>query len=838
MAEDDEAGDGAFDELLRAVAAAPDVPMALGDTGTMQGPGHTVVPARQGHLQPGEQVDDYQVKRLLGRGGMGEVYLARDVRLGRPVALKLVRGALDAEAAARFLREAQLTARFNHPNIVTVYGVGQHAAGPYIALEYLEGQTLRGRLDAGAIPLAEAAEIGRGMAAALDEAHRHGILHRDLKPANVFLGDGRVRVLDFGLARPTGPSASEVTSDTATQDLFETRDHCIRGTPAYMAPEQWSGAACGPTTDVWALGVVLFEMLGGLHPWGRLSTQELAARVTSGARPPRLRAANAEVPPRLAELVERCLSPAPEARPSAAEVVAALADEPDQRTESTPPVPPGPGWKRALWYAIGLPLAWSLWPLTYAHPGIAFSALGLPEGLPVVLALLLATLVCAGQTWVVIRLERGWRGAGRDRWLHGPTALVVPSIGLALTLWHLLTLNGQQQAHRLTLWGYGGVTARQARDMATLLSESYTRFMHAVTADLLVVAVLALLVLLGELFRAGRPGWFRRHVLVVLGLGLLLVVAAEAFLVREALAFMGVWRFVLYLVWLLTAVAWAKADDGDARGGLRAGACACLAAAGLQLVMGFAFVFQFVTDAPGPERWWRYDDLVRPAMQRGALAEAVLLAAMFGVLVWQARRRRGSLARSEGPSLRWSTALLGVTGAPALLVLTAMGSVDDIWLGDKLSTMTPASLESGAPPSFYLDRAPRSLRPGRKVLHAALTTERWVEDGSLLEVLAGRGTCPDLIRESVVEGGVARCVSAVEARLYCEGLGLRLPTPEEWDAAMAHGEQTRPAHSEWTMRTVHGSPSFELRGGAAGATPPAAQAVPDAGFRCAFSFRP
>lgn len=176
---------------------------------TMDGTGESATPDVAGRalrrlVRSGDQVDHYKVSRLLGRGGMGEVYLARDTRLGRRVALKVLRPQAlgSGRAVARFLHEAQTTARFAHPHIVTVFGVGEHEGHPYVALEYLEGQTLRQRLREGRLGIREATRVGLAVADALREAHRHRVLHRDLKPENVMIPrDGRVRVLDFGLAK-------------------------------------------------------------------------------------------------------------------------------------------------------------------------------------------------------------------------------------------------------------------------------------------------------------------------------------------------------------------------------------------------------------------------------------------------------------------------------------------------------------------------------------------------------------------------------------------------------------------------------------------------------------
>lgn len=243
-------------------------------------------------LASGVQVDHYRIDRALGRGGMGEVYVARDLQLGRRVALKLIRGGSTGtdRAAARARLEARTTARLAHPNIITIYAVGEYDERPYLALELVDGETLRARLDAGDLALGEAVRIAAAIADALAEAHRHGVQHRDLKPTNVLLGrDGRPRVLDFGLAG--------LASDDGVTDAGR------GGTPAYMAPEQRRPGELTPAVDVYAFGVVLHELLTGRRP-------------PDGDVPP-LSSIRSEIPSALDTLVRDCLAPDPGARPSA-----------------------------------------------------------------------------------------------------------------------------------------------------------------------------------------------------------------------------------------------------------------------------------------------------------------------------------------------------------------------------------------------------------------------------------------------------------------------------------------------------------------------------------------
>jgi WD40 repeat protein len=264
-------------------------------------------------IPAGTSVGGFEVVRLLGRGGMGEVYLARDLVLGRKVALKfLMPGRVPSGPLDRILVEARTTARLNHPHIVTLYSVGEHEGRPFVALEYVAGPTLRQRLVADRPALREALRIGRAIAEALGEAHAQGVLHRDLKPENVIVSvDGRLRVVDFGLAKVVAP-------DGGGRSLSVQR----AGTPRYMAPEQWLMGAVTQATDVWALGIMLSELCAGLHPFAGETLEELGRNVTTGQRVPF--PDPAALPAGLPELIDGCLEVLPERRPSAIDAAAAL----------------------------------------------------------------------------------------------------------------------------------------------------------------------------------------------------------------------------------------------------------------------------------------------------------------------------------------------------------------------------------------------------------------------------------------------------------------------------------------------------------------------------------
>ncbi|MCA9672079.1 MAG: serine/threonine protein kinase [Myxococcales bacterium] len=288
-------------------------------------------------LAPGTHVEHFRVERLLGRGGMGEVYLARDTQLDRWVALKVIRPeqALSAEGIKRLLEEARTTARFNHPNVVTIYHVGTTVDGlPYLALEFLDGETLRQRMTRGPLHLSEILHVLSAVASALSDAQAHGVLHRDLKPENIMQGgDGRVRVLDFGLAvLERDDRAARVDIDAALGDGDEsvtsaellTHSRALRGTPAYMAPEQWRGEPAGPKTDVWALGVMLFEAITGQRPFAGQSLGVLRGRIVDDRSAPSLEAFASVIPPALQHLCEACLEKRADLRPSVQQVIESL----------------------------------------------------------------------------------------------------------------------------------------------------------------------------------------------------------------------------------------------------------------------------------------------------------------------------------------------------------------------------------------------------------------------------------------------------------------------------------------------------------------------------------
>jgi eukaryotic-like serine/threonine-protein kinase len=278
---------------------------------------------------------------------MGEVYRARDTRLGRDVALKVLPSAFasDPERLARFEQEARAAAALNHPNIIAVHDLGQHAGAPFIVTELLDGMSLREALNGGALPARKAIEHGVSIAQGLAAAHEKGIVHRDLKPDNVFVtADGRVKILDFGVAKLTQPDAALsglTVMPTTPGAVPQTVSGMVVGTIGYMSPEQVRGGVADPRSDIFSLGVLLHEMLSGR----RAFAGDTAADVMSGILredPPELPVAERHIPPALARIVNRCLEKGPAARFQSARDLAFALEALTTPTGSTVPSPAVP----------------------------------------------------------------------------------------------------------------------------------------------------------------------------------------------------------------------------------------------------------------------------------------------------------------------------------------------------------------------------------------------------------------------------------------------------------------------------------------------------------------
>ena len=265
------------------------------------------------------QIGVYQILSMLGRGGMGEVWLAHDPRLGRKVAVKLLPAEFtqDAERVRRFEQEARTASSLNHPNIITIYEIGEVEDQRYLVTEYIEGETLRQRIENAPqkrMRLIEALEMAAQIASALEAAHEAGIIHRDIKPENVMVRkDGLVKVLDFGLAKLTERAAAPVDTETPTKRRVSTEAGAVIGTVAYMSPEQARGLKAGHRTDIFSLGVILYEMMAGRRPFEGQTPSDLIAAVLMSDPVPLAQAAP-EISAALQRIVMRCLEKQPEKR--------------------------------------------------------------------------------------------------------------------------------------------------------------------------------------------------------------------------------------------------------------------------------------------------------------------------------------------------------------------------------------------------------------------------------------------------------------------------------------------------------------------------------------------
>jgi eukaryotic-like serine/threonine-protein kinase len=312
-------------------------------------------------LTPGDQLGSYVIRSLLGSGGMGEVYLARDTRLDRDVALKLLPAELarDSDRLRRFELEARAASALNHPAIVVIYDLGENDSQPYISMELVQGHTLRQVLRTGPMPLRRALQLAAPIADGLAKAHEAGIVHRDLKPENLMVSDdGFAKILDFGLAK----LASGVEADAALPTMTDpgTRPGSVLGTVGYMAPEQARGGVADHRSDQFSFGVVLYEMLTGQRAFQRSTAVETLSAIIRDEPPP-LAQLNPAVPPSVRWIVDRCLAKQPGDRyGSTRDLARDLANARDHLSELTSAVAEGPRVARSRWSAGRETLAWLL----------------------------------------------------------------------------------------------------------------------------------------------------------------------------------------------------------------------------------------------------------------------------------------------------------------------------------------------------------------------------------------------------------------------------------------------------------------------------------------------
>jgi len=296
-----------------------------------------------------ESIGRYRILRPLGAGGMGEVYLGEDPALNRRVAIKMLPAAsgFDATANARLLREAQAAATLDHPHVCAVYEVGEHDGAPFIAMQYIEGETLTERLARGPLPITDAVRIAEQVADALTAAHAAGIIHRDIKPGNIMVTSrGEAKVLDFGLAKLIGP-ANARDAEAPTKSML-TGAGVVLGTTAYMSPEQLRAEPLGGSTDVYSLGCVIYEMTSGGAPFPRDSTAATIAAVL-GEEP---RPLPQSVPAELRRIVRKCLEKDPARRyPTGGDLLVDLRTLVRDTTAAAPQVEPRRERARTLYIA-------------------------------------------------------------------------------------------------------------------------------------------------------------------------------------------------------------------------------------------------------------------------------------------------------------------------------------------------------------------------------------------------------------------------------------------------------------------------------------------------------
>jgi serine/threonine protein kinase len=320
-------------------------------------------------IPPGKRLGPYEILSAIGAGGMGEVYRARDSKLGRDVALKVLPNAFAANAdrMARFEREARLLAALNHPHIAAIYGLEESSGTPALIMELVEGPTLADRIAAGPIPLDEALPIAKQIAEALEYAHEKGVIHRDLKPANIKVKpDGTVKVLDFGLAKALTEDSSTVDmNNSPTLSMGATVAGVILGTAAYMSPEQAKGKPADRRADIWAYGVVLYEMLTGK----RLYTGETAAETLAAVlmKEPTLDGLPANAPAAIRNLLRRCLERDPRRRlQHIGEARIAIDDALSGAAPAAPVAVQGPQ-SPVVWIALACVLLLALAALAFVH---------------------------------------------------------------------------------------------------------------------------------------------------------------------------------------------------------------------------------------------------------------------------------------------------------------------------------------------------------------------------------------------------------------------------------------------------------------------------------------
>ena len=308
-------------------------------------------------LLPGHKLGPYEIVEPLGAGGMGEVYRARDTRLGRDVAIKILPEQLskDSIRKQRFEREARTISSLNHPNICTLHDIGSQDGVDYLVMECVEGETLAKRLEKGSLPLEQVLKYGAQIADALDKAHRAGIVHRDLKPGNIMLTASDAKLLDFGLAKPAAPLVSGMTLTAAVPTTPVTQEGMVVGTFQYMSPEQVEGKEVDGRSDIFSLGAVLYEALTGQRAFQGKSQLSIASAILE-KEPKSISSIKPMTPPVLDHAIKKCLAKTPDERWQSSSDVASelkwIAESGSGVSQALSPVA-GKGWPRGAWVVSG-----------------------------------------------------------------------------------------------------------------------------------------------------------------------------------------------------------------------------------------------------------------------------------------------------------------------------------------------------------------------------------------------------------------------------------------------------------------------------------------------------
>jgi predicted Ser/Thr protein kinase len=384
----------------------------------------------------GTRLGSYEIESILGAGGMGEVYRARDTRLGRAVAIKVILGvfASDTDRVARFEREAKVLASLNHPHIAALYGMEEAAGQHFLVMELVEGETLAERLARGPLPVEEVVAIARQIAEALEAAHDKGIVHRDLKPANVKITpEDQIKVLDFGLAKAIeSESAASNVANSPTLSMMASQAGVILGTAAYMSPEQAKGFPADHRSDVFSFGTVIYEMLTGRQPFPGDTVPEVLASVL--VREPEGNRLPSDLNPRLTEMLRRCLEKNPKRRWQAIGDVRAelelIASAPRTTQASmAPAVPPRPMWRMKIGITGGV--ATRLCPADNPF-GMSWSADGIVFGQ---ISGIMRVADRGGTPVVLLRASAGEQMQSPQLLPDGETVLFTLATGIAAERW-------------------------------------------------------------------------------------------------------------------------------------------------------------------------------------------------------------------------------------------------------------------------------------------------------------------------------------------------------------------------------------------------------------------